>query len=113
MVKEMSTFLVVLEPGRGRDEGVARNVRYRFDDVVHRWLVPHALKRFYFDRWGVIRSRIGHCPLLRMICGPVPPDCTLVCSNGDRFDYRRHNWRVKVCERGGRASHAPKIVGGT
>ncbi|KAK9827091.1 hypothetical protein WJX74_006231 [Apatococcus lobatus] len=49
-MKEMNAFLVVLEVGRPREEERARKVCYKFDDAVHRWLVPHKLKRFYFDR---------------------------------------------------------------
>lgn len=93
----MHCFLVVLEPGAGREHAKGRRVSYSFDDEVHR-LVHSKLRYIYFDRWGGMRMRVTHMPLIRLIVGPAltGPGMKLQCLNGDRFDYQRHNWVAKA-----------------
>lgn len=90
----INSHLVVLEPGCPRESAKARIVQHKFDSNVY----PIVMKRFrqmYFDRWGILRMKHTHMPVIRMIVGSasyLPTDYTLTCVNGDRFDYQRHNW---------------------
>lgn len=98
-MKSIKYFGAILEVGGGRDTAVARTVTIQMDDAVHKWLVPHKMRKFYFDRWGMLRLRATHTPLLRIINPGTPDNHTLRCLNGDRFDYRRHNWRAEPFRR--------------
>lgn len=91
-MKELYAFISVLRVGAGRQEAEARKVCYKLDDCVHHWLVPRLRKRFFFDRWGIIRTKHARYPLQRMITGAQPTD-TLRCINGDLFDLRQCNWK--------------------
>lgn len=98
-MKSIKYFGSILEVGGGRDTAVARTVTIQMDDAVHKWLVPHKMRKFYFDRWGMLRLRGTHTPLLRIINPDTPNSHTLRCLNGDRFDYRRQNWRAEPFRR--------------
>lgn len=92
-MKQMNCFLAVLPVGakRGLEEG--RHVAFKFDDDVHA-LMMKKMRYMYFDRWGTIRFKSTHMPLLRLLTKPKPSE-TLACVNGDRFDYQRCNWMPK------------------
>ncbi len=92
-MKQMKCFLVVLPIGVGRGLEQGRHVVFKFDDDVHA-LVMKKMRYMYFDRWGVIRFKVSHMPLLRLLMHPKPTE-TLACIKGDMFDYRRCNWRAK------------------
>lgn len=95
-MKYMNTFQVITEVGAGRESATARPVKYTFDDVPYAALIPFKMRKYYFDRWGAIRLRAGHFPLLRLIVLDDPSArVSLHCLNGDRFDYRRENWEAR------------------
>ena len=94
-MKQMKCFLVVLPVGARRGVEQGRHVAFKFDDDVHA-LMMKKMRYMYFDRWGLIRFKGTHMPLLRLLMNAKQTD-TLAC-NGDRFDYQRCNWKTKqVC----------------